>query len=87
MTVQIEIVFSKQNTRENQSILEGNKERFNRQCQTVLDALRRGEELTTSSALLRYSIGDLRRRIKDLRDAGIDIKDELIEGRFKKYFL
>lgn len=84
---QLQINFSRQNTRENQAILDGNVERFSNQCRIVYEAMMRGERLTTASALLSYSIGDLRRRVKDLRDAGIDVKDELIEGRFKVYFL
>jgi hypothetical protein len=68
-------------------ILKANKERFSNQCKIVYEALQRGERLTTASALLKYSIGDLRRRIKDLRDAGIPIEDELQENRFKIYFI
>jgi hypothetical protein len=69
-------------------ILKANKERFSKQCQIVYEAMKRGERLTTASALIQYGIGDLRRRVKDLVDYhGINIKSELIEGRFKVYFL
>lgn len=65
------------------------KDHFNKQCKIVYEALMRGEKLTTTTALLKYQVGDLRRRIKDLRDyKGIDIKSEFVEGtRFKQYFL
>ena len=54
----------------------------------MLDALKRGERLTTTTALLKYGIGDLRRRIKDLIDIHkIDVKSELQQGRFKVWFI
>lgn len=68
-------------------ILKANKERFSNQCKIVYEALQRGERLTTASALLKYSIGDLRRRIADLIENGVDIQKETKEGRFKEYFL
>lgn len=87
-TVQLDIDFSRrENNPGSQAILNGNKVHFSNQCQIVYNALLRGERLTTASALIRYGIGDLRRRVKDLRDAGIDVKDELQESRFKIYFI
>lgn len=88
MTIQLSIeLHEKENNRENQSILEANKERFTGQCKVVYQALIRGERLTTTSALLKYGIGDLRRRIKDLIESGVPVKKNLIEGRFKEYYL
>lgn len=76
-----------QNNRQSEAILFDNEKIFKGQCKTLYDALKRGERLTTGGALINYRIGDLRRRIKDLRDAGVEVKDKLIEGRFKEYFL
>lgn len=92
MTVQLNLLEEIETRRENniqsQAILNANKEHFSKQCEIVLLALRRGERLTTTSALMKYSVGDLRRRIKDLIDYhGIEVKTKLIEGRFKEYFL
>lgn len=86
---QLNIDFSRrtENNLESNEILDANRERFNGQCKTLYDAFIRGEKLTTASALLKYSIGDLRRRVKDLRDAGIEVEDELQENRFKIYFI
>lgn len=84
---QLEIKFSPQNNRESQQILDNNIQRFSKQCETVYEALKKGEILTVRDMILKYGIGDPRRRIADLRDAGIEVKDELIEGRFKKYFI
>jgi hypothetical protein len=78
----------KENTVENQEQFEQNKKRLSKQCQIVYDALLRGEKLTTSVALIQYGIGDLRRRIKDLKDIwNIPVQDQYLEGRFKEYFL
>ena len=77
-----------ENNPESQAILNANKEHFSKQCEIVYQAMLRGEKLTTASALLRYSIGDLRRRVKDLIDIhGIEVKSRLIENRFKEFYL
>ena len=52
----------------NQEHFEANKDKFSNQCKLVYEALLRGEKLTTTTALITYRIGDLRRRIKDLKD-------------------
>ena len=77
----------KENNSESTKILRDNVKHFSKQCIVLKEALERGERLTTVDALLKYKIGHLPRRIKDLRDAGVNIKDELLQGRYKKYFL
>lgn len=80
--------FHIENNRESQRIFDENKDKFSKQCKIVFEAFLRGERLTTTSALLTYGIGDLRRRVKDLKDMwGVDVKSELCENRFKEYFL
>lgn len=72
----------------NQEHFEANKDRFSNQCRLVYEALLRGERLTTAKALIHYRIGDLRRRIKDLKDIwNVPIESELVEGHYKEYFL
>lgn len=89
----LEIDFSQLHHQENkvanQEHFELHKEHFSNQCKIVYEALLRGERLTTAKALLKYGIGDLRRRIKDLKDNwNVPVKDEYQEGtRFKEYFL
>ena len=87
MTEQLQITFSRQNSSSNQAILEANKEHLSKQCVIVLEALRRGEKLTTASALIKYSIGDLRARVRDLIHSGIEVSKKLEEGRFKVYYM
>jgi hypothetical protein len=43
--------------------------------------------LTVRDAIVYHDISSLPRRIKDLREHGIVIKDRLIDGRYKEYFL
>lgn len=66
-----------------------NKDHFNKQCRIVYDALMRGERLTTSTALIKYQVGDLRRRIKDLIDyKGLKIESQYVPGtRYKEYYI
>jgi hypothetical protein len=72
----------------NQEHFENNKREFSKQCKIVYEALLRGERLTTTEALLKYQIGDLRRRIKDLKDIwNIPVQDEYVKGKFKEYYL
>ena len=85
--MQLEITFTPQNSAANQAILDRNKGHLNKQCQVVYDAMLRGEILTTSSALIKYGIGDLRARCRDLIKAGIPVQKRIIEGRYKEYYL
>lgn len=70
-----------------QSILDNNKVHLNKKCLETLELLKSGIRLTVRSALLDYGISSLPRRILDLKEKGIDVKSELINGRFKIYFL
>mgnify|MGYP003579928694 CR=1 FL=1 len=72
----------------NQEHFEANKDRFSNQCRIVYEALLRGERLTTTTALLKYHIGDLRRRIKDLKDMwNVPVEADMVQGKFKEYYL
>lgn len=66
------------------------KDKFSSQCKYLLKLLQQGVKMTTYTALVIYKIGHLQRRIKDLRDAGIQINDRWITtdtGRLKEYYL
>jgi hypothetical protein len=83
-------VFRPQNNPESQHSTFKYGKKLNKQCLIVLEALQRGEHLTTASALIKYGIGDLRRRIKDLKDI---YKVEKIESKriphdnYHEYFI
>lgn len=59
---------NRENALENEKHLVANEARFSEQCRKVLELLKSGIVLTTGKALTEYGIGDLRRRIKDLKD-------------------
>ncbi|MBP1222614.1 helix-turn-helix domain-containing protein [Flavobacterium sp. 1355] len=81
-------LFHIENKISNQEHFERNKEQFSNQCRIVYEALLRGERLTTTKALLNYQIGDLRRRIKDLKDIwNVPVQSEYKEGKYKEFFL
>ena len=82
-------IIRKENNAESQAILEANESRFRGQCKTIMDAFLRGEKLSVATAHIRYKIGDLRRRIKDLKDnyqvEGIEAK--MVGNGFKEWSL
>lgn len=84
----------KENNLESQFQFMENVDHFSNQCKIVFEAMLKGERLTTSKALIKYKIGDLRRRCKDLRDHyNVPIEDEYVKDkdgnttRYKEYYL
>ena len=81
----------RENNSESQAHFEKNEKHFTKQCKVVYTAMLKGEKLTTTTALLRYGIGDLRRRVKDLIDIHkINVKSNWIKtkhSRCKEYYL
>lgn len=73
---------TRENNRESQAILDNNILHFNRQCQIVFDAMMRGEILTTTTALIKYKVGDLRARMRDIRNTVLNI-----DGREETFHL
>lgn len=76
-----------ENNNESQLTLEFNRERLGKQCELVLELFRQGKRLTVRSAMIEHGIGHLPRRVKDLKEAGYDIKSTLIDKHFKEYYL
>lgn len=64
---------------------------FNSQSQRVLKALQSGRTVTRLTSMFDLGIANLPARIKDLRDAGYDIKTvmhrDLRGKRYAKYYL
>ena len=75
-----------QNTAENQMQYDAIKHRFGAQCQRLYEWLRSGKSITVKEAMNELNIGDPRARIRDLREV-MEIKDRLLEGRVKEYYL
>ena len=73
--------------RENTAQYRRNKRAFSKQAQYVYDWLKTGARITVKDAAIR-DIGDLRARIRDIRGAGIEVKDnELGSSGRKEYYL
>lgn len=85
--MQLNIDFNtRQNTAENQQQYDAIKHRFGAQCQRLYEWLSSGKSITVKEAMNELNIGDPRARIRDLREV-IEIKDRLIEGRVKQYYI
>lgn len=95
MSYQINIDFDhgRENNTQSENHYADNLKRFNGQCKDVLEALLRGERLTTMKDQVKYKIGDLRARIRDLRKQNIPVQDDFVRDetgkrtRYKVYFL
>ena len=91
---EIDFVSRRQNSKENQEILEEAKPRLNKQCYQVLGMLKLGMRLTVRQAAAgiwfngeRVYIGDLRARVRDLLDNNYPVQKEKLKGGFKEYYL
>ncbi|MDO6587353.1 helix-turn-helix domain-containing protein [Salipiger sp. 1_MG-2023] len=61
------------------------------QCERLLRHLLAEDGITTLEGMMHLHIGDVRARIRDLRDAGIDVSDERLPsdqgGSYKRWYL
>jgi hypothetical protein len=91
--IELDFVSRRQNSKENQEILEEAKSRLNNQCLIVLEVLQYRRLTVTDAASgiffkgKRVVIGDLRARVRDLLAAGYPVQKETMKGGFKKYYL
>lgn len=76
-----------ENNRESKMILEANRERLENQCAKVLRLFREGKRLTVLDAMVNHGIGDLRRRVKDLKESGFTIQSKMIGHGYKEYWI
>lgn len=74
-----------ENNKESQANLDKNRKRFNAKCKIVFDRLMAGEELTVLQCA-NDGIASLPRRIKDIREKGVEISDYWNNG-VKYYFM
>jgi hypothetical protein len=80
-----------ENNHDSRRHLEENRQKFSDQCQKVYSLLLSGVRLTVLSAMTEYGISSLPRRILDLKESGIEIKDAWVKTdskeRWKEYFI
>lgn len=61
-------IFHNENNLTSQLTFEAHEKKFRGQCKLIMEIFLNGQSLTVAEAMIRYNIGDLRRRIKDLKD-------------------
>lgn len=81
-----------ENNAESESHLKENEKRFSTQCWRVYNLLLAGCRLTRIKAATDFKILSLERRVKDLRENGIEIntewvKDDRGHNLYKEYFI
>ena len=82
------VVHGMENNLHSEGILWERQSDFSAQCKKVYDLLKSGKRLTVRDAMLYHGIGDLRRRVKDLRDnANVNVQSRMIGKGFKEYYL
>lgn len=66
----------RENSEDTERHLQENQKKFSRQCELVYRLLMGGRELTSRSAMIEYGIGDVHRRISELKHLhGVEILD------------
>lgn len=76
-----------ENNRHSERILEDNCFRLSNNCKKLYDALKRGERLTGAIVVGKYGMLEYRRRIADLRAAGVQIQETILKGGLKEWYL
>ena len=80
-------VLVNQNNKQSEEILLMCEKRLSNNCRIILEALQRGERLNGDNIWERYRIREYRRRFKDLKDAGYNIKDEVLKNGCKTWWM
>jgi hypothetical protein len=70
-----------------EQILFDQYERLNHNCKIIYDALKRGERLTGRDIVSRFGMLEYRRRLKDLKEAGVVIQETTLKGGAKQWYL
>lgn len=90
MPLQLSISFDPTHLRENnplsQEYLDQHRDKFSNDCFDILKRLVSGERLTVKTAINAGLSGDLRARIRDIRNFGMHVSDERQPGGYKEYF-
>lgn len=80
-------IHAMENNSISQQHLELYREKFNKHCFNVLQRLVLGERLTVKGAMLSGLTNSLPRRILDLKEFGIPVSTNKIEGGCVEYFM
>lgn len=69
-------IHGRENNQESQQNLNANRPKFSRQCRTIIEAMLRGEKLTSEVATFNYRIMSPIRRFNDIIEAGVPVRYE-----------
>lgn len=75
------------NNPESQKQLNKNRPELKTQCQRIFDLLMQGKQLTVWSMYTIYKIGDPRRRMKDLKDSGVEVSETKTQKGTKTWYM
>ena len=80
------ITHTKENNSHSEAILFEQYDKLNHNCKIIYEVLNRGYRLTGRD-IIKMGMMEYRKRISDLRDAGIPIKETTLKGGVKQWFL
>lgn len=69
------VVHERENTLENQTHLDANRYHFTGQAAVVYSVLKKGAVLSSRIGQIQFNMSDIRRRIKELKDSGVEIQE------------
>ena len=81
------VVHGRENNRHSQGILEDQYPRLNKNCRALYEALLSGGKWTGKRIIRELDMLEYRRRIADLKDAGIDIKENILANGAKEWWI
>jgi hypothetical protein len=80
------IVHTRENNAGSEAILLKQYKRLNNNCKLIYDALMRGERLTGRD-IINMGMLEYRKRIDELKRAGIEIKEQTLKGGAKQWWI
>lgn len=81
------ILHTRENLASNEVILNGQIKRLSNNCYKIYQALMRGERLTGATIVSKYNILEYRRRLKELKDFGVDINEVVLFNGAKQWWI
>ena len=82
-----QVTHTRENNKHSETILFDQYERLNHNCKIIYEALKRGERLTGRDIVTRFGMMEYRRRIADIRAAGVEIKEEVLSNGAKEWWI
>lgn len=81
------VVHTRENNRHSEGILFNQYDRLSNNCRKVLNALRSGGKWSGRRMMIELNITEYRRRIADLKDAGLEIQEETLKNGTKQWWI